>query len=98
MLKALFSVYVLRNPSGRLYIGQTQNLEQRLQEHRDGLSRWTSNRRPWELVFSVTFVSRSEAMRRERALKSGHLHMELRKQLRQPEWSQPIPVPWAPFV
>ena len=74
----MFTVYILRNPSGRLYVGQTDDLPRRLAQHNSGEARWTRNRGPWQLVFQETYSTRSEAMRRERALKSGRLNQELR--------------------
>ena len=76
-----FSVYVLRNPGGQLYIGQTESLERRVAAHNAGVSRWTAGRGPWELVYREDFATRSEAIRRERALKSGRLNQELRVRL-----------------
>ncbi|MPZ24646.1 MAG: hypothetical protein GEU28_14200 [Dehalococcoidia bacterium] len=46
---------VLRNPAGRLYVGQTSDLTRRLQQHLSGESRWTSSRGPWSLVYSEEF-------------------------------------------
>jgi putative endonuclease len=66
-----FTVYVLRNPAGRLYIGQTADLKRRLAEHERGFGGWTRQRGPWELILEETYANRSEAMRRERVLKSG---------------------------
>ena len=76
-----FTVYVLRNPEGRLYIGQTRDLEQRLAQHERGDARWTKRRGPWKLVHRENFGTRAEAMARERALKSGRLNQELRGRL-----------------
>ena len=67
-----YYVYVLQNPQGRLYVGHTNNLERRLDEHQQGLSGWAGKRRPWQLVHHEKFLKRSEAMRRERQFKSGH--------------------------
>ncbi len=68
-------VYVLRNPDGKLYIGQTRNLLHRIHEHNDPkytLTRTTKRfRGPWELVHSETVASLSAALVREKALKSG---------------------------
>src|SRR5713101_4418930 len=70
-----WSVYALRNPDGKLYIGQTRNLSHRLHQHNDPahtLTRTTKRfRGPWELVHSEIFPSRSAALVREKALKSG---------------------------
>ncbi|PYL24391.1 MAG: hypothetical protein E6L07_14470 [Verrucomicrobia bacterium] len=47
-------MYVLRNPDGKLYIGQTDDLERRSQQHNDPghtLTRTTKRfRRPWKIV------------------------------------------------
>ncbi|MCL4239887.1 MAG: GIY-YIG nuclease family protein [Dehalococcoidia bacterium] len=77
-----FTVYVLRNVQGRLYIGQTSDLPRRLTEHASGESRWTSGsgRGPWELVRAEEFETRAEAMARERQLKSGRANQDLRRE------------------
>jgi putative endonuclease len=65
-------VYVLRSSSApRRYVGQTDDLARRLARHSDGLVLSTAPYRPWRLVHSEHFMTRSEAMRRERFLKSG---------------------------
>jgi putative endonuclease len=80
---AMFYVYVLKNPANRLYIGSTENLEKRVKQHQEGGARWTSTHRPWELVYSETYLTRAEAMKRERALKSGKANQDLRAFLNQ---------------
>ena len=68
----MFTVYVLRSiPTGKFYTGQTEDLAQRLAEHRSGDARYTRNRGPWELMHTEEFPTRAEAMRREKFLKSG---------------------------
>jgi len=70
-----FCVYVLRNPQGHTYVGQTSDLDRRLAQHNDPNCRLTlhTKRRPgpWRLLHSEEFSSRSAAMQRERELKSG---------------------------
>jgi putative endonuclease len=70
-----FFVYVLRNPAGKTYVGQTADLDRRLAQHNDPQCRLTihtkRHRGPWHLLHSEEFSSRSEAVRRERELKSG---------------------------
>jgi len=77
----MFNVYVLTNRQGRLYIGYTEDLATRLKRHEAGDSRWTSSRGPWRLVLHEEYATRSEAVRRERALKSGRRNQELRAKL-----------------
>ena len=69
------------NPEGRLYIGHTNDLATRIERHDSGDSRWTSTRGPWKLVLQEEYPTRSDAMRRERALKSGRLNQDLRARL-----------------
>ena len=65
-------VYVIRSvSSGRFYTGQTNNLENRFFAHNNGLSPYTKGKGPWILVYSEEFDSRSEAMIREKFLKTG---------------------------
>ncbi len=45
-----YTTYILRSASGRFYIGQTQNLTERLQRHNTKRSRFTRSRGPWEVV------------------------------------------------
>ena len=68
----MFTVYVLRSlSSSKLYIGQSADIARRLAEHDAGLARYTSSRGPWQLIFREDYNTRSEAMRREKFLKSG---------------------------
>ena len=75
----MFTVYVLRNPEGRLYIGHSAHLDRRLREHDAGLARWTKERGPWRLAHKETFATRAEAIQRERQLKRGRLNQQLRR-------------------
>lgn len=71
----MFYVYVLENPKGRLYIGHTEALDRRLSQHnspdgKEHLGKYTHKNGLWSLVGSEVFKTRSEAMRREKQLKS----------------------------
>jgi putative endonuclease len=67
----MFFVYVLHSQrDNRFYIGQTQNLTDRLKRHNEGRVHATKGRTPFSLVYSEQFQTRSEAMLRERFLKS----------------------------
>ncbi len=68
----MFFTYVLRSEkTGRLYVGHTSDLQQRLGQHNHGITKSTKNRGPWALVHSEPFATRAEAMQRERFLKTG---------------------------
>ncbi|MBN1338323.1 MAG: GIY-YIG nuclease family protein [Bacteroidales bacterium] len=85
----VFHVYVLYSRGfNKIYIGYTGNLEQRLLSHNElAVKGWTIRYRPWELLFYERYASKSEAMHREKQLKSyqGRLHiwMEVRKKFGQ---------------
>ncbi len=70
-----YFVYILQNPEGKLYIGQTNNLERRIEEHNNPnytKSYYTKRiKGPWKLIYKEEYNTRSEAMLRERYLKSG---------------------------
>ena len=71
----MYFVYILINERGLQYIGHTADLERRLREHNspDGyahLGKFTHRNGPWELLGSETYPTRSEAMLREKQLKS----------------------------
>ncbi|MFH0961559.1 MAG: GIY-YIG nuclease family protein [archaeon] len=67
---AEFFVYVLRCADGTLYVGSTDNIERRVVEHQLGKgAKYTRGRAPVRVVYLETFPSRSEAMRREKAVK-----------------------------
>ena len=63
-------VYLLRCADGTLYCGWTVDVERRCAAHARGTaSRYTRRRLPVELVWSAPAASRSEAMKREYAIK-----------------------------
>jgi len=68
----MFWVYILRSEkTGGLYVGHTEDLPQRVDRHNDGTAcRYTRGRGPWQLVHSEVHATRSEAIARERFLKS----------------------------
>ncbi|HEV57887.1 MAG TPA: GIY-YIG nuclease family protein [Phycisphaerales bacterium] len=71
-----YFVYILESAStGKRYIGQTDDLERRVAEHNSrehNPCKFTSKHPgPWRLVYHESCETRSEAMRRERWLKSG---------------------------
>lgn len=74
--------YVLLSESeGRSYTGYTADLRQRHAEHQRGRVRWTASRQPVRLVYYEACLSREDALRRERFLKSGKGKRYLRKRL-----------------
>ncbi len=64
-------VYILRCSDNSLYTGITTDLERRLKQHNEGSTgaRYTRARRPVALAYVETASDRSEAQRREAAIK-----------------------------
>ncbi len=63
-------VYILKSrKDGSYYVGTTNNLEDRLNRHNQGRSKFTKTKRPWELVYFEEHPDRSSAMKKEYALK-----------------------------
>lgn len=71
MMYLPYCVYVLQSEKDLLlYHGFTTNLKKRLADHNKGGTISTSKRRPLKLVFCEFFLSREDALRRERYLKT----------------------------
>jgi putative endonuclease len=68
----MYIVYILQSKKDlRTYTGYTKNLNQRLIEHNNGKVLATKNRKPFELLYSEKFGTKTEAKYREQYWKSG---------------------------
>ncbi len=66
-----YFVYILRSlKDDNFYTGHTADLKDRLARHNRGDVRSTKARRPFVMVYFESCRSRSEAMKRERKVKS----------------------------
>ena len=66
----MFYVYLIRGTlNNKFYIGYTNNLKKRIQEHRDGKSYWSERILPFKLIYYEAFVSKIDAQNREKQLK-----------------------------
>ena len=64
-------VYILRSlKDGKYYIGETTDLAARLAYHNAGKQRSTRYRVPFELIYSEVLTDRTEALKREKQIKS----------------------------
>ncbi len=62
--------YILQCADGTLYTGWTNDLTKRVRAHNDGTgAKYTRARRPVKLVYSESYDSKEEAMRREAEIK-----------------------------
>ena len=65
-------VYVLQSLSTkRYYVGYSQNLQRRFEEHQTNKSHATKNRGPWKLLYYEACGSSADALTRERYLKTA---------------------------
>jgi putative endonuclease len=68
--KKVFYTYILKSQKDdSFYIGHTSDIVSRIEHHNAGLSKYTSKKIPWVLVYSESFDTRKEAATRERFLK-----------------------------
>ncbi len=66
----MYCVYTLCSTKDKnLYVGCTNNLRRRLEEHNNGESFSTAPRRPFKLVYYEAYSAEDDAIRRERSLK-----------------------------
>ena len=65
-------MYAIRSlKDGRIYVGMTENVERRLDQHNSGKSRSTKAYRPWTLFYAEKLPDRLRAREREKYLKGG---------------------------
>ena len=65
-----FFVYILQSQlTGRYYVGQSKNVEERVAYHNANYSKSLKNRGPWKLIHVEKYPTRGEAVRREIQIK-----------------------------
>ncbi|MFH1170092.1 MAG: GIY-YIG nuclease family protein [Candidatus Vogelbacteria bacterium] len=75
----MYFVYYLKSDKNNdLYIGSTEDVNKRLGQHNKGRVKSTKSYRPWKLLGYEEYSTRSEAMVREKFLKS-HQQKEISK-------------------
>ncbi|MFC1612311.1 GIY-YIG nuclease family protein [Patescibacteria group bacterium] len=66
----MFIVYILKSiKTARYYIGYTGDVVERLDAHNRGSVRSTKYFRPWKIIYTEEYFSRTEAIRREKEIK-----------------------------
>ena len=76
-------VYVLQSQGNKdLYVGYTQNLPKRLNEHNAKKNFSTAPRSPFALIYAETCLNGEDARRREDYLKTSQGHRFLKLRLR----------------
>jgi predicted GIY-YIG superfamily endonuclease len=64
-----YRVYVLQNRARQFYIGLTDDLPRRIDQHNSDTSKWTKGKGPWLLRWSSDQMSLGDARRLENSLK-----------------------------
>ena len=65
-----FYVYILLCVDGTFYTGYTKDVQERSRQHENGKgARYTKTHKPKQVAYVEQFESRSQAMKREKAIK-----------------------------
>ena len=67
----MYYVYILKLNNGSYYVGFSDNLKQRISEHKRGIVKTTQKLLPATLVHYSAFKNRFKALKFERYLKEG---------------------------
>ena len=78
----MFYVYVLHSEKdGKLYTGYSKDLELRFEQHQKGNVKSTENRRPLKIIYYEASLNQTDALKREKYLKTHYGKMFLKKRL-----------------
>lgn len=73
-------VYVLHSDRlGKYYVGRTENISKRLEDHNAGRSTYTKRGRPWVLVYEERFEEKADAIAREMEIKKRKSRLYIEK-------------------
>ena len=71
----MYYTYIIQSQyDNSYYIGHSSDIKIRLEHHNLGLSRYTSKKVPWILVYIETYQTMGEASKRELFLKKQRNH------------------------
>ena len=78
-----YYTYVLKSEKDlKYYVGFTQNIKLRFEQHEKGLVESTQNRRPLKLIYFEACLNKEDAIRREKYLKTHYSRMFLGNRLK----------------
>ena len=86
----MYYAYAIKSKfTGKIYVGQTNDLEKRLKRHNKILKVKTTsytykNKGPWVLVYKERFSTRKKAIKREKELKSYQGRKYIKSKIREP--------------
>ena len=68
----MFYVYILfSNSINKFYVGYTSNLDLRLEQHNDALSKFSKSGIPWKIIHYFTTDNKTEAIILEKKIKKN---------------------------
>ena len=68
----MYYVYaIVSEKRNYIYVGLTNNLERRIEEHNSGRNKTTKAYKPFKVIYKEKFIERIEAREKEKYLKSG---------------------------
>ncbi|MCG2715950.1 MAG: GIY-YIG nuclease family protein [Candidatus Marinimicrobia bacterium] len=80
----MYQVYVLKSVTDNFhYIGHTKDISLRLNEHNRGKVRSTKAHRPYTVIYTENYWTKSAAQKREYYLKRGEGNQWLRNHLKE---------------
>jgi len=89
--KSQYFVYVLLSLKDlKFYVGFTENLEKRINEHIDGKVISTRRRRPLKLIHYEMYLTKDDALAREVFLKSGFGREQLKLSLKHEAYTEKL--------
>ena len=65
----MYYVYIICSPTGRYYVGVTDDVARRVLQHNAGVSQWTARASDWRLVHTEAYPTLGNARRRELQIK-----------------------------
>lgn len=66
-----YTYIIYSNKLNKKYIGYSENLKKRINEHNKGDCKFTAKGKPWKLIYYEAFESKKDALAEEKFLKSG---------------------------
>ena len=81
-MKFYFVYVLLRKKDGKYYVGFTKDLNVRFEQHQKGQVKSTKHRLRFELIYYEASITREDALKREKHLKTFYGKMYLAKRLK----------------
>ncbi len=78
----MYYLYIILLNNKQIYTGTTENLKRRYKEHSSGKVHSTKNRRPIKLIHYEAYLFKSDALRREKYLKTSEGKYFLKQQIK----------------